>query len=82
MVSYLPKITKVGRSIRIPCYWIEHNWTKQNIFWELPYWINILVCHCIGVMHVEKNISNNIMNTVMDIDRTKDNDKARLDLAE
>ena len=25
---HLPKITKVGRSIRIPSYEIEHNWSK------------------------------------------------------
>ncbi|XP_052116487.1 uncharacterized protein LOC127746636 [Arachis duranensis] len=30
----------------------------------------------------EKNVLDNIMNTIMDIDRTKDNEKARLDLAE
>ncbi|KAL1321612.1 hypothetical protein AAHE18_14G139500 [Arachis hypogaea] len=33
-------------------------------------------------MHIEKNVLDNIMNTVMDTDRTKDNEKARLDLAE
>ncbi|XP_025692788.1 uncharacterized protein [Arachis hypogaea] len=33
-------------------------------------------------MHIEKNVLDNIMNTVMDTDRTKDNEKARLDLPE
>ena len=33
-------------------------------------------------MHVEKNIFDNIMKIVMDTDWTKDNDKAKLDLAE
>ena len=36
--------------------------------------------HCLDVMHVEKNVFDNIMNTVMEIDRTKDNGKARMDL--
>ena len=31
-------------------------------------------------MHIEKNVFDNIMNTVMDTNRIKDNDKARLDL--
>ena len=33
-------------------------------------------------MHIEKNVFGNIMNTVMDTNRTKDNDKARMDLQE
>jgi len=33
-------------------------------------------------MHVEKNVFDNVIHTVMDSDRTKDNHKARLDLAE
>ncbi|XP_025661613.1 uncharacterized protein [Arachis hypogaea] len=41
-----------------------------------------LVRHCLDVMHIEKNVLDNIMNTIMDTDRTRDNEKARLDLAE
>jgi len=34
-------------------------------------------------MHVEKNVFDNVFNTVMDIkDKTKDNAKARVDLKE
>ncbi|XP_025665201.1 uncharacterized protein [Arachis hypogaea] len=36
----------------------------------------------IKLREYEKNVFDNIMNTVMDTDRTKDNEKARLDLAE
>nr|MCH9869341.1 hypothetical protein [Serratia marcescens] len=60
----------------------EHNWTKRSIFFELPYWRTNLLRHNLDVMHIEKNIFDNIFNTVMDIkDKTKDNTKARRDLA-
>ena len=36
----------------------------------------------INVMHVEKNMFDNIMNNVMDIDQIEDNNKARQDLEE
>ena len=52
------------------------------MFWSLPHWNDNLVRHCLDVMHMEKNVLDHIINTVMDTDRTKDNEKARLDLAE
>ena len=33
-------------------------------------------------MHVEKNVFDNIMQTTMNSGRTKDNEKARIDLEE
>ena len=33
-------------------------------------------------MHVEKNVFDNIIHTVMNSDRTKDNEKAKMDLEE
>ena len=73
-VSDLPKITKV-ESCTCPGFGIIHNWTKQTIFWKLPYWKNNLIRHNLDVMHIEKN--------VFDIkDKTKDNIKARMDLKE
>ena len=33
-------------------------------------------------MYIEKNVFNDIMNTVMDTYLTKDNDKTRIDLGE
>lgn len=60
----------------------EHNWTKKSIFWELPYWHTNLIRHNLDVMHIEKNFFDNIFNTVMDVkDKSKDNAKARVDLA-
>jgi len=52
------------------------------MFWELPYWKTNLLCHNLDVMHIEKNVFENIFNTVMDVKgKTKDNIKARLDVA-
>uniref|UniRef100_A0A1U7YJY3 Uncharacterized protein LOC104248805 n=1 Tax=Nicotiana sylvestris TaxID=4096 RepID=A0A1U7YJY3_NICSY len=81
-VKYLPKVME-SSSARIPGYGIEHNWTKQSIFWELPYWKHNLLRHNLDVMHIEKNFFDNLFNTVMDDkNKTKDNLKARMDLQE
>ncbi|KAL0444722.1 UNVERIFIED_CONTAM: hypothetical protein Slati_2194900 [Sesamum latifolium] len=62
-------------------YGTDHKWTKKSIFWDLPYWSMLLIQHNLDVMHIEKNIFDNIFNTVMDIKgKTKDNLNARRDL--
>ena len=39
--------------------------------------------HNLDVMHIEKNVMENILSTLLNLkDQTKDNYKARLDLAE
>ncbi|XP_020229215.1 uncharacterized protein LOC109810217 [Cajanus cajan] len=64
-----------------PGFGTRHNWVKKSIFWELPYWSTNLIRHNLDVMHVEKNVFDNIFNTVMDIKgKTKDNANARADL--
>ncbi|XP_060182571.1 uncharacterized protein LOC132612291 [Lycium barbarum] len=81
-VRDLPKVTETPPS-RLNGYGVEHNWTKQSIFWELPYWKHNLLRHNLDVMHIEKNYFDNLFNTVMDVrDKTKDNIKARKDLME
>jgi len=61
---------------------LTHNWVKRSIFWELPYWKTNLLRHNLDVIHIEKNVFENIFNTVMDVKgKTKDNIKARLDVA-
>ena len=61
---------------------VSHNWVCKSIFWELPYWSTNLIRHNLDVMHVEKNVFDNVFNTVMDIKgKTKDNGKTRLDIA-
>ena len=29
-------------------------WKKRSIFWDLPYWEDLLVRHNLDVMHIEK----------------------------
>ncbi|CAH9124015.1 unnamed protein product [Cuscuta epithymum] len=56
-------------------------WNKRSVFWDLPYWKTNLIRHNLDVMHVEKNVFENIFNTVMDIEgKTKDNAKSREDI--
>ncbi|KAJ8770996.1 hypothetical protein K2173_023321 [Erythroxylum novogranatense] len=56
-------------------------WRKRSIFWDLPYWKTNLILHNLDVMHIEKNIFDNLFNTIMNIEgRTKDNAKSRADL--
>nr|XP_043639273.1 uncharacterized protein LOC122610343 [Erigeron canadensis] len=59
----------------------DPNWSKKSIFFELPYWHDLLIRHNIDVMHVEKNVCENVLGTLLDIDgKTKDTNKARMDL--
>ena len=67
----------------MPGYGVEHNWTKRSIFWELTYWPDNMIRHNLDVMYIEKNIFDNLFNTIMDLKgKTKDNTKARMDLKE
>ncbi|XP_050229112.1 uncharacterized protein LOC126678253 [Mercurialis annua] len=57
------------------------NWNKKSIFFELPYWDTLLLRHNLDVMHIEKNICDSILGTIMNIKgKTKDTFKSRLDL--
>ncbi|XP_042950146.1 uncharacterized protein LOC122282038 [Carya illinoinensis] len=59
----------------------ELNWTKISIFFKLPYWSTLLIRHNLDVMHIEKNICDNIFGTLLNIPgKTKDNINARRDL--
>jgi len=67
---------------KFPGFGFTHNWVKRSIFFELPYWKTNLLRHNLDVMHIEKNMFENIFNTVMDVKgKTNDNIKARLDIA-
>ncbi|XP_047342609.1 uncharacterized protein LOC124946061 [Impatiens glandulifera] len=58
-----------------------HKWTKKSIFWELPYWGKLLIRHNLDFMHIEKNVFENIIHTVMNVKgKTKDNINARKDM--
>jgi len=66
-VQNFSKVTKAP-PYRFPGYGVTHNWTKQSIFWELPYWKDNFLRHNLYVMDVKG--------------KTKDNPKARMDLQE
>ena len=56
---------------------------KKSIFYELPYWSSLFVRHCLDVMHIEKNVLESIVGTLLDDPfKSKDGKKARLDLKE
>jgi hypothetical protein len=56
-------------------------WKKQSIFWELPYWKELDVCHSIDVMHVEKNVCGSLLRTLLNMDgKSRDHGHARADL--
>jgi hypothetical protein len=58
-------------------------WKKRSVFFDLPYWCNLDVRHCIDVMHVEKNVCDSLIGTLLNIKgKTKDTENARLDMVE
>ncbi|XP_061358748.1 uncharacterized protein LOC133302941 [Gastrolobium bilobum] len=58
------------------------NWRKKSIFFELPYWRYLKLRHNLDVMHIEKNVCDNIIGTLMNLEgKTKDNINSRFDLA-
>jgi hypothetical protein len=60
----------------------EHQWTHKSGLTRLPYFNDLLLSYNIDVMHTEKNIVEVLFATLMDIpNKSKDNVKARLDLA-
>jgi hypothetical protein len=43
-------------------------WKKQSIFWELPYWKDLDICHSIDVMHVKKNVCESLLGALLNTD--------------
>jgi ssDNA-binding Zn-finger/Zn-ribbon topoisomerase 1 len=55
---------------------------KRSIFWDLPYWRDLEVRHCLDVMHIEKNVCDAIVGTLLNMQgKTKDGPKVRQDMA-
>ncbi|XP_019226066.1 PREDICTED: uncharacterized protein LOC109207583 [Nicotiana attenuata] len=58
-------------------------WKKRSIFFELPYWVHNKLRHNLDVMHIEKNICDSLLGTLLEIDgKSKDHEKSRYDLQE
>ena len=55
----------------------------MSIFFDLPYWSDLDVRHCIDVMHVEKNVCDSVIGTLLNTQgKTKDGLNTRQDLAD
>jgi hypothetical protein len=60
---------------------VDHNWTHICGLWELPYMPSLIFVHNIDVMH-QSNVVEALIHTCMHFEKkTKDNLKARRDLA-
>ncbi|GJU60687.1 retrovirus-related pol polyprotein from transposon TNT 1-94 [Tanacetum coccineum] len=84
------KIQKQKRNTTTRCSSSQVNgqtvciWKEFNIWYrKLKYWRHNPVPHCIDFMHVEKNVAESIVRTLLHVPgKTKDGLNARLDLAE
>ncbi|XP_074342254.1 uncharacterized protein LOC141679736 [Apium graveolens] len=62
---------------------VDSPFKKKSVFFNLPYWSHNLHRHNLDVMHIEKNICDNILGTLLNMaGKTKDYVNARLDLQE
>ncbi|CAM8975640.1 unnamed protein product [Rhodiola kirilowii] len=53
-------------------------WTHMSIFYDLPYWSTLRQPYSLDVMHIEKNVFDNIIGTILGLQgKTKDDVKAR-----
>lgn len=61
----------------------EGPWKKRSIFSELPYWAHNKLRHNLDLMHIEKNICDSLLGTLLDIPgKSKDHINSRYDLQE
>ncbi|XP_055830880.1 uncharacterized protein LOC129899907 [Solanum dulcamara] len=73
------KVQKRKRNVSNNAY----NWKKKSIFFQLPYWKSLKLRHNLDVMHIERNVSDNILSTVMSmVGKTKDTLKSKYDLVD
>ena len=60
---------------------VKSGWKKRSVFFELPYWKSLYVRHFLDVMHIEKNVFESVIGTLLNIQgKSKDGLKARKDL--
>ena len=66
---------------KFPGVGLTHNQVKRSSFKELPHWKTNLLHHNLDIIHMEKNMYENIFNTVMDVKgKIKNIIKARMDI--
>ncbi|XP_074326589.1 uncharacterized protein LOC141664531 [Apium graveolens] len=67
---------EVKKSKKVDC-----PWKKKSIFFELEYWKFNHVRHCLDVMHIEKNVYNNMMGTLLNMrNKSKDSEASHHDM--
>ncbi|XP_060210987.1 uncharacterized protein LOC132638006 [Lycium barbarum] len=60
---------------------VTQQWRKKSIFFNLPYWEFNLLRHNLDVMHIEKNVFDNVIYSLLnDKHKSKDHVNARKDL--
>lgn len=60
---------------------VETTFKKRSVFFQLKYWDTLQVRHNLDPMHIQKNVFENIVNTILNVDkRTKDNLNPRRDI--
>ena len=56
-------------------------WGRRVCLWDLKYWAKLKLRHNLDVMHIEKNICENLIWTILNLEgKTKDTLNARIDL--
>ncbi|XP_074302784.1 uncharacterized protein LOC141634768 [Silene latifolia] len=59
----------------------KQGYKKCSVFWRLPYWKHLFVRHSLDVMHIEKNVCDSLIGTLLNVPgKTKDGVNARDDL--
>ena len=57
---------------------VDGMWKKKSIFFDLPYWKDLYVRHNLDVMHIEKNVCESLIGTLLNMPgKTKDGEKTR-----
>ena len=53
-------------------------WTNVSVFRKFPYLSSLKIRHCLDIMHIERNVCDNILATILAIEgKTKDGPRAR-----
>ncbi|XP_021760363.1 uncharacterized protein LOC110725186 [Chenopodium quinoa] len=52
-------------------------WKKKSTFFELEYWEHNPLRHNLVVMHIEKNVSDILLGTLLDMDNSRDDESSR-----
>ncbi|XP_063946013.1 uncharacterized protein LOC135151481 [Daucus carota subsp. sativus] len=62
---------------------VDCPWKKKSIFFELEYWKFHHVRHCLDVMHIEKNVCDSLIGTLLNLPfKSKDSVDSRRDMIE